>query len=153
MASSNSSSLQSTETESQKAKSLQLPKLPPRSAKPLPPIDPALEHLRDRYLQWLFMRSGRSCSTYTGLFSERVRELVTADMYAFESLYPTDCTGFRVPLSELPLPLMTYHALRRGGYRYVDEVEHLADDELLKLRQLGSKGLTALRTALSSCAA
>jgi hypothetical protein len=38
------------------------------------------EQRRDDYLQWLYARSGRTCSTYTGLYQERIVELIKRDM-------------------------------------------------------------------------
>ena len=43
-------------------------------------VDPATEALRQAYLEALYDRSGRSCSTYTGLFQRRQQELLERDM-------------------------------------------------------------------------
>ncbi len=43
-------------------------------------IDPAREQRRQDYLEALYERSGRTCSTYTGLYQERLRRLVERDM-------------------------------------------------------------------------
>jgi hypothetical protein len=43
-------------------------------------INPKIEQRRDDYLQWLYQQSGRTCSTYTGLYQERLKELVNQDM-------------------------------------------------------------------------
>lgn len=41
---------------------------------------PIEDQRRQDYLEWLYQRSGRTCSTYTGLYQERIAELVIADM-------------------------------------------------------------------------
>ena len=43
-------------------------------------IDPACEQRRQAYLDALYELSGRTCGTYTGLFQERLTELVENDM-------------------------------------------------------------------------
>jgi hypothetical protein len=43
-------------------------------------IDHKIEQRRDDYLQWLYQQSGRTCSTYTGLYQERLKELINQDM-------------------------------------------------------------------------
>jgi hypothetical protein len=43
-------------------------------------IDPKTEQRRQDYLDTLYERSGRTCSTYTGLYQERLTELVQRDM-------------------------------------------------------------------------
>lgn len=43
-------------------------------------IDPAREQRRQDYLDALYERSGRTCSTYTGLYQERLAQLVESDM-------------------------------------------------------------------------
>jgi len=43
-------------------------------------IDPTTEQRRQDYLDVLYERSGRTCSTYTGLYQERLSELVKRDM-------------------------------------------------------------------------
>jgi hypothetical protein len=43
-------------------------------------INHKIEQRRDDYLQWLYQQSGRTCSTYTGLYQERLKELVNQDM-------------------------------------------------------------------------
>jgi hypothetical protein len=43
-------------------------------------INHKTEQRRDDYLQWLYEQSGRTCSTYTGLYQERLKELVNQDM-------------------------------------------------------------------------
>jgi hypothetical protein len=42
--------------------------------------DPKIEQRRQEYLEWLYQQSGRTCSTYTGLYQERLKELVESDM-------------------------------------------------------------------------
>ena len=44
--------------------------------------DPILETRRQAYLETLYQRSGRTCSTYTGLYQQRQRELIEQDMAA-----------------------------------------------------------------------
>ena len=43
-------------------------------------VDPNTEARRQAYLEALYRRSGRSCSTYTGLFQQRQQELMERDM-------------------------------------------------------------------------
>jgi hypothetical protein len=43
-------------------------------------INHKTEQRRDDYLQWLYEQSGRTCCTYTGLYQERLNELVKRDM-------------------------------------------------------------------------
>jgi hypothetical protein len=43
-------------------------------------IDHRIEEIRQKYMEWLYQRSGRTCGTYTGLFQERLKELVQRDM-------------------------------------------------------------------------
>jgi hypothetical protein len=43
-------------------------------------INHKIEQRRDDYLQWLYQQSGRTCGTYTGLYQERLKELVDQDM-------------------------------------------------------------------------
>jgi hypothetical protein len=42
--------------------------------------DPQTEQRRQDYLDWLYEQSGRTCSTYTGLYQERITWLVEQDM-------------------------------------------------------------------------
>lgn len=58
----------------------QLPAIPAVSPLPETMIDPKLEQRRQDYLEWLYQRSGRTCSTYTGLYQERLKELIERDM-------------------------------------------------------------------------
>lgn len=68
-------------------------------------------------------------------------------------LLSPDATTSRTLLSDLNLPQLTYGALRRAGYTYADEVSGLADAQLLTVRNLGPKGVSLLREALSRHAA
>jgi hypothetical protein len=43
-------------------------------------IDHQIEQRRQDYLDWLYEQSGRTCSTYTGLYQERIALLVERDM-------------------------------------------------------------------------
>jgi hypothetical protein len=43
-------------------------------------IDPAREQRRQDYLDALYEQSGRTCSTYTGLYQERLAQLVESDI-------------------------------------------------------------------------
>lgn len=43
-------------------------------------IDPRLEQQRQDYLDYLYARSGRTNNLYTGLYQERQKELINADM-------------------------------------------------------------------------
>jgi hypothetical protein len=42
--------------------------------------DPKTETRRQAYLEALYARSGRTCSTYTGLYQQRQRALIERDM-------------------------------------------------------------------------
>ena len=44
-------------------------------------INPTTEQHRQNYLDALYERSGRTCGTYTGLYQERLTELVQRDMH------------------------------------------------------------------------
>jgi hypothetical protein len=43
-------------------------------------VNPITEQRRQDYLDALYERSGRTCSTYTGLYQQRITELVERDM-------------------------------------------------------------------------
>jgi len=43
-------------------------------------VNPITEQRRQDYLDALYERSGRTCSTYTGLYQERLVQLVERDM-------------------------------------------------------------------------
>lgn len=43
-------------------------------------IDPVVETRRQSYIERLYELSGRSCSTYSGLFMERIQHLIEEDM-------------------------------------------------------------------------
>ena len=43
-------------------------------------INHKIEQRRDDYLQWLYHQSGRTCGTYTGLYQQRIDELIKRDM-------------------------------------------------------------------------
>ncbi len=43
-------------------------------------INPKTEQRRDDYLQWLYQQNGRTCSTYTGLYQQRIADLIKRDM-------------------------------------------------------------------------
>jgi hypothetical protein len=43
-------------------------------------VDPTTEARRQAYMEALYDRSGRTCSTYTGLFQQRQQELLERDM-------------------------------------------------------------------------
>jgi hypothetical protein len=42
--------------------------------------NPTIEQRRDDYMQWLYQQSGRKCSTFTGLYQQRIAELIERDM-------------------------------------------------------------------------
>jgi hypothetical protein len=46
-------------------------------------IDFRVENNRQAYLDWLYERAGRTCSTYTGLYLQRQQELIDADFAQF----------------------------------------------------------------------
>lgn len=41
--------------------------------------DRILDQQRQDYLEWLYHHYGRTCGTYTGLYQQRVAELVARD--------------------------------------------------------------------------
>jgi hypothetical protein len=43
-------------------------------------INPITEQRRQDYLDALYTKSGRTCNTYTGLYQQRITELVERDM-------------------------------------------------------------------------
>jgi hypothetical protein len=43
-------------------------------------IDPVVETRRQAYIERLYERSGRSCSTYSGLLLEHIQHLLEQDM-------------------------------------------------------------------------
>jgi hypothetical protein len=43
-------------------------------------INHKTEQRRDDYLQWLYEQSGRTCCTYTGLYQQRIADLIRRDM-------------------------------------------------------------------------
>lgn len=111
--------------------------LPPRTNRELPEIDWRTENRRHQYLEWLYARSGRTCSTYSGLYQQRTQELLAEDFATFHNT-----PAGRQHLSELELPLMTYNALRRAGYTYVDEIADFTEDDFLRIRQIGLGGVS-----------
>lgn len=48
--------------------------------------DPTEQGRRQAYLDWLYARSGRTCSTYSGLYQQRAAELMEQDARTFELL-------------------------------------------------------------------
>ena len=43
-------------------------------------IDPVVETRRQAYIERLYERSGRSCSTYSGLLLQHIQHLIEEDM-------------------------------------------------------------------------
>ena len=43
-------------------------------------INHKTEQRRDDYMQWLYEQSGRTCCTYTGLYQQRIADLIRRDM-------------------------------------------------------------------------
>ena len=43
-------------------------------------VDNVLESRKARYLDWLYKQSGRTSEVYTGLYQDRIKELVKRDM-------------------------------------------------------------------------
>ena len=43
-------------------------------------IDPVIEARRQLYIERLYERAGRSCSTYSGLLQEHIQKLLQEDM-------------------------------------------------------------------------
>lgn len=59
----------------------------------------------------------------------------------------------RIPLSCLDLPQLTYNALRRAGYAYIDELRGLTDAQLLHIRGIGPLGAQQISASLRRCVA
>lgn len=47
-----------------------------------PMVDPVIESRRQAYIERLYERSGRTCSTYSGLLQEHIQHLLEQDMKA-----------------------------------------------------------------------
>lgn len=54
--------------------------------------------------------------------------------------FPEDC-----PIESMNLPVRVSKALERAGYRYAGQFIRLSDEELLRIRNLGAKGVTIIR--------
>jgi DNA-directed RNA polymerase alpha subunit len=59
----------------------------------------------------------------------------------------------RLALEHLDLPIRTYHALRRAGFTYADQVNRLTDKQLLTARDIGLSSVALIRAAISRHAA
>ncbi len=53
------------------------------------------------------------------------------------------------PIDELDLSIRSYNSLKRAGYHYAEELYSLTDDDLMRIRNLGSKGVIEIRRKLS----
>jgi hypothetical protein len=51
------------------------------------------------------------------------------------------------PLASLGIPTQPYHALMRAGYKTVNQVAGLSDDQILAIKGVGVKFLLEIRTA------
>ena len=67
----------------------------------------------------------------------------TSDTNTYVSLF--DC-----PIDSMNLPIRVHHALERAGYRYARQFIYMPDEELLKIRYLGMKGVTIIRDWVSA---
>lgn len=54
----------------------------------------------------------------------------------------------RTPLKWLGLPTYQFNALRRGGYLYVEDIEGLDAEQLLRLHNVGPKGVRVILAAV-----
>lgn len=116
----------------------------PTTPLPLTPLSPSPYRLRRLSAHALI---GLYHSTQPSL---NLEDRLVAYGNAVQSwLLSPDATTSRTLLSDLNLPQLTYGALRRAGYTYADEVSGLADAQLLTVRNLGPKGVSILREALS----
>ena len=52
----------------------------------------------------------------------------------------------RIPLAVLQIPQLTYGALRRAGFTYLDEVSHLTDRQLRLIRGIGDHGVQIIHS-------
>ena len=104
-------------------------------------INPSVEADRQAYLDRLYFMSGRTNGLYSGLYQQRIRELVEHDMRSCSRKRPTR-------LEDLDLPFVVYGALRRAGYSLISEIAALSDDQLLAIKNIGPTNLRTLRQAL-----
>lgn len=110
-------------------------------------IDPRTENRRQAYLEWLYRRSGRTNGIYTGLYRARLQELINTDM---EAAVPS--LRERIPLKALSLDSRTRSALSRSGFRWVDEIEGLDEERLLRIRKIGAYSARRIQAALQQLA-
>lgn len=62
----------------------------------------------------------------------------------------TDRSARRSPLSDLNLANRTHNALRRAGFAYIDEIEHLPPAQLRLVNHIGETSIRCIREALKS---
>lgn len=59
----------------------------------------------------------------------------------------------RLTLESLDIPIRTYHALRRAGFTYCDQVSRLTDKQLSTARGIGLSSVALIRAAINRHAA
>lgn len=57
--------------------------------------------------------------------------------------------GFGTPLEQLKLTSQSFHALKRNGFNYVEELQNKSDQELLSLRGFSKDSLNKLQKKLN----
>lgn len=67
--------------------------------------------------------------------------LAFANAIADACLAPPDR---RIPLGDLSIPTAAYGALRRAGYRYVDEIRDMTIEQLTEVKNIGAMYATVI---------
>jgi DNA-directed RNA polymerase alpha subunit len=50
----------------------------------------------------------------------------------------------RIPLGDLDIPMAAYGALRRAGYRYMDEIQDMTIEQLMEIKNVGATYATEI---------
>ena len=58
--------------------------------------------------------------------------------------------GSGTPIEELELPTQSYHALKRNGIKFIEEVHEKSDQELLEIWGFSSKSLAEVRKKIKN---
>lgn len=58
--------------------------------------------------------------------------------------------GSGTPIEELELPTQSYHALKRNGINFIEEVHQKSDQELLEIWGFSSKSLAEVRKKIKN---
>ena len=60
------------------------------------------------------------------------------------------CADKNLTIEDLNLSVRSYNALKRGGIKYVNELTHMKEDDILKIRTMGRKSCKEIRNKLLS---